>query len=207
MDRSADRRLRLTPASRCRPRPSAQRGHRPRRTRPNTKLQASVRSFLIKRGDWSGRRGSNSRPSAWEADALPLSYSRSMESASILADARSCCEPPARGEQSLRRRTTGLRVPRTSRPCVVVSAMRGLGILVRGRSRRAPRYADQPLGNVPASSASRGRASVKSRGDFMDNPLMRGIQCPRWMTEGQWRRRWTRTPVHGWPCLNNGAIR
>jgi len=28
-------------------------------------------------GKWSGRRGSNSRPSAWEADALPLSYSRS----------------------------------------------------------------------------------------------------------------------------------
>jgi hypothetical protein len=26
---------------------------------------------------WSGRRGSNPRPSAWEADALPLSYSRS----------------------------------------------------------------------------------------------------------------------------------
>ncbi len=28
--------------------------------------------------NWSGRRGSNSRPSAWEADALPLSYSRSI---------------------------------------------------------------------------------------------------------------------------------
>jgi hypothetical protein len=26
--------------------------------------------------DLSGRRGSNPRPSAWEADALPLSYSR-----------------------------------------------------------------------------------------------------------------------------------
>ena len=26
---------------------------------------------------WSGKRGSNPRPSAWEADALPLSYSRS----------------------------------------------------------------------------------------------------------------------------------
>ena len=25
---------------------------------------------------WSGRRGSNPRPSAWKADALPLSYSR-----------------------------------------------------------------------------------------------------------------------------------
>lgn len=25
---------------------------------------------------WSGKRGSNPRPSAWEADALPLSYCR-----------------------------------------------------------------------------------------------------------------------------------
>ncbi len=25
---------------------------------------------------WSGKRGSNPRPSAWEADTLPLSYSR-----------------------------------------------------------------------------------------------------------------------------------
>ena len=33
---------------------------------------------------------------SWEADALPLSYSRSMESSSILADARSCCESAAR---------------------------------------------------------------------------------------------------------------
>ena len=28
-------------------------------------------------GDWSGKRDSNPRPSAWKADALPLSYSRS----------------------------------------------------------------------------------------------------------------------------------
>ena len=27
---------------------------------------------------WSGRWGSNPRPSAWEADALPLSYARSL---------------------------------------------------------------------------------------------------------------------------------
>ena len=27
---------------------------------------------------WSGRRGSNSQLSAWEADTLPLSYARSM---------------------------------------------------------------------------------------------------------------------------------
>lgn len=25
---------------------------------------------------WSGRRDSNTRPSAWKADALPLSYAR-----------------------------------------------------------------------------------------------------------------------------------
>src|SRR4051794_10490353 len=29
--------------------------------------------------EWSGRRGSNSRLSAWEADTLPLSYARSDE--------------------------------------------------------------------------------------------------------------------------------
>src|ERR1700742_3144957 len=27
-------------------------------------------------GDWSGRRDLNPRPTAWEADALPLSYTR-----------------------------------------------------------------------------------------------------------------------------------
>jgi hypothetical protein len=32
-------------------------------------------------GRWSGKRDSNPRPSAWKADALPLSYSR----ASVLA--------------------------------------------------------------------------------------------------------------------------
>lgn len=29
---------------------------------------------------WSGRRDSNPRPSAWEADTLPLSYARSVTS-------------------------------------------------------------------------------------------------------------------------------
>ena len=28
---------------------------------------------------WSGRRGSNPQPTAWEAATLPLSYSRSVE--------------------------------------------------------------------------------------------------------------------------------
>ena len=31
---------------------------------------------LVKIDKWSGRRDSDPRPSAWEADALPLSYSR-----------------------------------------------------------------------------------------------------------------------------------
>ena len=34
-------------------------------------------ALLLNAGFWSGRWGSNPRPSAWEADALPLSYARS----------------------------------------------------------------------------------------------------------------------------------
>src|SRR5581483_5815881 len=34
---------------------------------------------------WSGRRGSNPRPTAWEAVTLPLSYSRSRVDASSIA--------------------------------------------------------------------------------------------------------------------------
>ncbi len=34
---------------------------------------------------WSGRRGSNPQPPAWEADALPLSYSRSFDRTTILS--------------------------------------------------------------------------------------------------------------------------
>ena len=34
-----------------------------------------TRQFEVK--EWSGKRDSNPRPSAWKADALPLSYSRS----------------------------------------------------------------------------------------------------------------------------------
>lgn len=30
------------------------------------------------KGGWSGKRGSNPRPSRWQRDALPLSYSRKM---------------------------------------------------------------------------------------------------------------------------------
>ena len=38
----------------------------------NQRARRSPNSLIIK----SGKRGSNPRPSAWEADALPLSYSR-----------------------------------------------------------------------------------------------------------------------------------
>ena len=38
--------------------------------------------------DWSGKRGSNPRHSAWEADALPLNYSRIFNFNSILSQPR-----------------------------------------------------------------------------------------------------------------------
>lgn len=44
------------------------------------------------------------------------------------------------------------------------------------------------MGIVSPGSGSRGRASVKSRGDFMDTPLTRGFRHPSWMTEGQCER-------------------
>ena len=40
-------------------------------------MAAAMATTIRYRSGWSGRRDSNSRPSAWEADALPLSYSRS----------------------------------------------------------------------------------------------------------------------------------
>ena len=43
---------------------------------------------------WSGRRGSNPRPSAWEADALPLSYSRSCEATPYYSSGRSARQQP-----------------------------------------------------------------------------------------------------------------
>ena len=45
------------------------RSDRPPRRRP-------VRQGMIFYGFWSGRRGSNPQPTAWEAATLPLSYSR-----------------------------------------------------------------------------------------------------------------------------------
>ena len=43
----------------------------------DTKKARRLAGPLSIHGRWSGRRDSNPRPSAWEADALPLSYSRS----------------------------------------------------------------------------------------------------------------------------------
>jgi len=45
-------------------------------TVPKANREAARKVAGIKDNPWSGRRGSNPRPSAWEADALPLSYSR-----------------------------------------------------------------------------------------------------------------------------------
>ncbi len=42
-------------------------------------FQSSFATYGTFRFFWSGKRDSNPRPSAWEADTLPLSYSRSME--------------------------------------------------------------------------------------------------------------------------------
>ena len=39
--------------------------------------KAAVVVYWDEKRNWSGRRGSNPQPPAWEADALPLSYSRS----------------------------------------------------------------------------------------------------------------------------------
>ena len=44
-------------------------------------LQTAALATWLRRHVWSGRRDSNPRHSAWEADALPLNYSRT---ASIL---------------------------------------------------------------------------------------------------------------------------
>lgn len=40
--------------------------------------------------DWSGKGDLNPRPSPWQGDALPLSYSRSWEGRSILILVRLC---------------------------------------------------------------------------------------------------------------------
>lgn len=45
--------------------------------KPMRSLQVIVANPEIRRMTWSGRRDLNSRPSPWQGDALPLSYSRS----------------------------------------------------------------------------------------------------------------------------------
>lgn len=42
-------------------------------------LQTAALTTWLRRLIWSGRRDSNPRHSAWEADALPLNYSRILE--------------------------------------------------------------------------------------------------------------------------------
>ena len=53
-------------------------------SRPKMKLQQRLATALsrntagkLRMNNWSGRRGSNPQPTAWEAATLPLSYSRS----------------------------------------------------------------------------------------------------------------------------------
>ena len=43
---------------------------------PSAGLPAEARSRIVASEGWSGRRGSNPRPTAWKAVTLPLSYSR-----------------------------------------------------------------------------------------------------------------------------------
>ncbi len=45
---------------------------------PPNKGFAGPRLHRLATPPWSGKRDSNPRPSAWQADALPLSYSRSL---------------------------------------------------------------------------------------------------------------------------------
>src|SRR3974390_1823247 len=48
-----------------------------------TLFQSALAHRLMPEGGWSGRRDLNSRPSPWQGDALPLSYSRLVASSSI----------------------------------------------------------------------------------------------------------------------------
>ena len=80
---------------------------------------------------WSGRRDSNSRPIAWKAMTLPLSYSRSQSKTSIISNLEGSRKPSRgafckkkykvwRGQDSNLRRPEGRRVysplPLTTRP-------------------------------------------------------------------------------------------
>ena len=61
--------------SQCRPRTEAASGQC--RAGTGARVSPSYRNLTAMGWrSWSGRRDSNPRPSAWEADALPLSYSR-----------------------------------------------------------------------------------------------------------------------------------
>jgi hypothetical protein len=41
-------------------------------------IEEAEKEEKLKKGDWSGRRGSNSRHPPWQGGALPLSYARSL---------------------------------------------------------------------------------------------------------------------------------
>src|SRR3954466_11102820 len=57
---------------------------------------------ILAREGWSGRRGSNPRPTAWKAVTLPLSYSRLRVSRALFR--RALTVSPPRGALSLARR-------------------------------------------------------------------------------------------------------
>ena len=59
-----------------------------RRETASINRKSPVREMRVEALDWSGKRGSNPRHSAWEADALPLNYSRIFNFNSILSQPR-----------------------------------------------------------------------------------------------------------------------
>ena len=104
---------------------------------------------------WSGRRDSNPRPSAWEADALPLSYTRPLlciianstqAAGSLLRVARAACPRPGalfhRPRQA--RRSWGTGALSRAAPCSGRrddrgrSGRGGTGVLWRAASRSVP---------------------------------------------------------------------
>ena len=94
-----------------------------------THVKLIVYALLIQ--FWSGRRDSNSRPIAWKAMTLPLSYSRSQSKTPIISNLEGSRKPSRgafykknckvwRGQDSNLRRPEGRRVysplPLTTRP-------------------------------------------------------------------------------------------
>ncbi len=65
---------------------------------PAVARESSAFARFVSEG-WSGRRGSNPRPTAWKAVTLPLSYSR--------PSGADCPDPPETCQHSFRRRPAG----------------------------------------------------------------------------------------------------